>query len=56
VAQDEVGGRTIAWSHVHWAGGVPPRLSAGPNRVDIFRFISPDGVVLEEVSRALDVR
>ena len=56
VAQDSVGGRTIAWSHVHWTGGTPPKLSAGAHKVDIFKFISSDGVELEEVSRALDVR
>ena len=56
VAQDGQGGHSVAWSNVRWAGGAPPRLSAGANRVDIFRFISTDGAVLEEVSRALDVR
>lgn len=56
VAQDTSGGRTIIWSNVRWAGGTPPKLSTGARKVDIVKFISPDGVELEEVSRALDVR
>ncbi len=56
VAQDSTGGRTIAWSNVHWAGGTPPKFSTGAHKVDIFKFISADGSALEEVSRALDVR
>ncbi len=56
VAQDTIGGRTIIWSNVRWAGGTPPKLSTGARKVDIVKFISPDGVELEEVSRALDVR
>jgi hypothetical protein len=56
VAQDGRGGHNIAWANIRWAGGTPPRLSAGANRVDIFRFVSSDGTMLEEVSRALDVR
>ncbi|HEX8071727.1 MAG TPA: right-handed parallel beta-helix repeat-containing protein [Pyrinomonadaceae bacterium] len=56
VVQDGVGGRSVAWTNVRWAGGQAPRLSTGPNQVDIFRFVSPDAVVLEEVSRALGVR
>jgi hypothetical protein len=56
VAQDSTGGRTIAWANVHWTGGVPPRLSTGAGKVDIFKFISADGATLEEISRALDVR
>ncbi len=53
------GGRanTVAWgAAVKWAGGSAPRLSTGAGAVDIFRFISPDGAGLEEVSRSLDVR
>jgi hypothetical protein len=56
LVQDATGGRSVAWTNVRWAGGQAPRLSTGANRVDIFRFISPDGATLEEVGRALDVR
>lgn len=42
--QDDVGGRTMAWPRsIRWPDGVPPRISAAENAVDIFAFVTRDG-------------
>jgi hypothetical protein len=57
VVQDATGSRTITWgASVKWVGGAAPTLSTGASKVDIFKFLSPDGSTLEELVRALDVR
>lgn len=42
--QDGTGSRTATWpASVEWPDGVTPTLSADPNAVDIFTFLSRDG-------------
>ena len=55
VVQDGVGGRSIAWSGVQWAGGAAPALTATANARDNFMFASFDGATLSELSQAMDV-
>ncbi len=44
VQQDSSGSRSITWpTTVLWDGGITPRLTATPGRMDIFSFMSPDG-------------
>ena len=39
VQQDGTGGRTAGWdSSIKWPGGVAPTISAGANKLDIFRL------------------
>lgn len=43
VKQDAIGGRQVIWpNNVKWTNGVKPFVSAIPNSVDIFSFISVD--------------
>lgn len=57
LTQGGAGSFTFAWgTSVKWVGATAPTLSTAVGRIDIFQFISRDGIILQEVSRALDVR
>jgi hypothetical protein len=57
VVQGGAGSYTISWgAGFKWVGGSAPTLSTAVGSVDIFQFLSPDGLTLEEIGRALDVK
>jgi hypothetical protein len=44
LAQDATGGRTVTWpGSVKWAGGLPPTLTVGGSKIDVFSFFTSDG-------------